>query len=344
MNIFSLPPDHRPLLIAEISANHGGSLERAKNLIKLASTHGADAVKIQSYEPDTMTIDGNQEHFQIKSGLWAGQTLHSLYTSAQTPFSWHSDLFKFAKSIDVELFSTPFDDSAVDLLETLGTPYYKIASFELTDVHLLARVAQTKKGVILSTGMSSIEDIENALDVFSEYERSQIVLLHATSSYPAPLEDSNLRLIPELKRRFGVRVGLSDHTLGNKASIAAIALGASLIEKHFTDDRDVPTADSSFSAQPEEFLELAQDMGRVHAALGDGSFTRPPSENQSLVFRRSLMYARDMSSGSVLAEQDIVRMRPGFGLKPIDRNVVIGQKLKSSVKRGDYLEWAQIEK
>jgi len=341
--MFAEPRSGRPLLVAEISANHAGSIKRAKLLIKLAATHGADAVKIQSYEADTMTIDGEQEHFKINSGPWKGHTLHSLYSSAQTPFSWHRELFDYAKSVNAELFSTPFDDSAVDLLEELGTPYYKIASFELTDVHLLSKVAKTGKGVIISTGMSSIEDIENALNVFGDYDRSQIILLHATSAYPAPLKDSNLSLIAKLKSRFGVRVGLSDHTLGNEAALAAISLGACLVEKHFTDDRSVPSADSSFSAQPDEFLELAEAMGRVQSALGDGEFTRPDSENESMIFRRSLMFVRDLHSGSIVGKEDIVRMRPGFGLKPINLEGVVGKKLSESVTKGDCVQWSHLE-
>ena len=334
---------HKPYMIAEMSANHNGSIERAKETIKAAKLSGADAVKMQSYTADTMTIDCKKDHFQIKEGLWKGYSLYKLYEEAHTPFEWHKELFEFAKDLGITLFSTPFDETAVDLLETLDTPAYKIASFELVDLPLVKCVAETQKPVLMSTGMASLEEISEAVETVKSVGNEQILLFHCVSSYPAPLVESNLRIIEILKREFDVEVGLSDHTMSHTAAIIAVALGAVAIEKHFKVDANEDGPDSSFSLLPDELRSLVGECEDVWAALGSNLFNRAKAEKSSLVFRRSLYFVRDKKAGEVITTDDIRRIRPGNGVAPKYFEKIIGRKLSEDVERGDPVVWDVLE-
>lgn len=332
-----------PYLIAELSANHNGSLDRALATLEAAKRAGADAVKLQTYTADTMTLDCDLPDFQIRSGPWDGYTLYALYQQAQTPFEWHRVLFDHAYKLGITIFSTPFDESAVELLERLETPAYKIASFENTDLPLIRAVARTGKPIILSTGMASADEIAEAVDAARSNGCRQIVLLHCVSSYPAPTEQANLRMIPALARRFGVPVGLSDHTLGTTAAVAAIALGACVIEKHFTLSRADKGPDSAFSMEPEEFHRLAEETLATWRALGSGDFARPAAESGSKVFRRSIYFVRDLPAGAIIGAEDIRRIRPGYGLPPKHFEALIGRRLKVAVKRGTATRWEMFD-
>ena len=334
---------HKPYIIAEKSANHNGSIERAKKTIKAAKVSGADAVKMQSYTADTMTIDCNKDHFQIKDGLWRGYHLYKLYEEAHTPFEWHKELFEFAKDLGITLFSTPFDETAVDLLETLDTPAYKIASFELVDLPLVKCVAETQKPVLMSTGMASLEEISEAVETVKSVGNKQTLLFHCISSYPAPLVESNLRIIEILKREFDVEVGLSDHTMSHTAAIIAVALGAVAIEKHFKVDAHEDGPDSSFSLLPDELRSLVGECEDAWTALGSNLFGRAKAEQSSLVFRRSLYFARDKKAGEVITTDDIRRIRPGYGVAPKYFEKIIGRKLSEDVERGDPVVWDVLE-
>lgn len=324
-----------PYIIAEISGNHNGSLIRAKETIKAAKYCGADAVKIQSYTPDTMTIDCNKDDFIVKTGPWGGYKLYDLYSEAHTPYEWHSEIFRYANELGITLFSTPFDESSVDLLEELNTPAYKIASFELTDLPLIAYVAKKNKPMLISTGMASYDEISEALEIVRINGCNSILLFHCISSYPAPIEQSNLKKILRLKKEFGVTVGLSDHTRGTTAAIAATALGACAIEKHFTISRDDKGPDSDFSIEPDELKELVINTKDAWLALGDDSFNRPSAEDGSKVFRRSLYFVNDIKAGTPIGPNDIRRIRPGFGIAPKYLDAIIGKKLAIDVERGD---------
>ena len=333
---------YKPYIIAELSANHNGSIEKAFAAIEAAAKTGVDAIKIQSYTADTMTIDSDKADFKISSGLWQGYTLYQLYQQAHTPFEWHKPLFEKAKSVGITLFSTPFDESAVDLLVSLDAPAYKIASFELTDLPLIKYVAQTKKPMIMSTGMASIDEIEQAIVTAKENGCSELVVLHCISAYPAPAEQSNLATIKDIADRFQVLAGLSDHTLGTSVAVASVALGACLIEKHFTLDRNDQGPDSSFSLQPEEFKTLVADTATVHKAIGQVNYQRGAAEQESVKHRRSLYFVRDLKSGDTITEQDIKRIRPGLGLAPKYYSQVLGQKVNQNIERGTAVSWALI--
>ena len=306
----------KPYVIAELSANHNGSLDRALATITAAKRCGADAVKIQTYTPDTMTIDCNLPDFMIKGGLWDGYKLYDLYKWAQTPYEWHKPIFDHAKSVGITVFSTPFDETAVDLLQSLKTPAYKIASFELVDLPLIQYVAKTGKPLIISTGLASEKEIEEALVTAKEAGCRDLVLLHCISSYPTPLNQANLCKIPNLAKRFGVRVGLSDHTMGTIASVAAVALGACLIEKHFTLSRAEEGPDCEFSMEPNEFERFCKEVKAAWSALGNPGFKRPKAEEGSKVFRRSLYIVKDLKVGDTLTTENLRRIRPGNGLLP----------------------------
>ena len=323
-----------PFIIAELSGNHNGSIDRAIKLINEAKASGADAIKLQTYTPDTMTIKCNFNDFQIKKGPWKGYTLYELYKEAQTPFEWQKELFEYAKKIDITIFSTPFDESAVDLLEDLNTPAYKIASFEVIDIPLISYVASTKKPIIISVGMATELEISEALDAIYSAGCSDVALLHCISSYPAKTSEFNLRNIPELEDRFGTVVGVSDHTLENTVSIGAISLGASIVEKHLTINRLEKGPDSAFSIEPHELNDLCKQVKDVWESLGNVKFGASKSELDSIIFRRSLYFVKDLTEGQQIQASDIRRIRPGYGLPPKMESEIIGKKLTSNVTRG----------
>ena len=333
-----------PYVIAELSANHNGSLERALMSISAAKKCGADAVKIQTYTADTMTIDCDLPDFMIKGGLWDGYKLYDLYKWAQTPYEWHKPLFEHAKKEGITLFSTPFDETAVDLLESLDTPAYKIASFELADLPLIEYVAKTGKPVILSTGMATGEQIQEAVSTARDSGCKDLVLLHCISSYPVPIDQAHLLQIAVLAERFKVPVGLSDHTLGTTAAVAAVALGACIIEKHFTLNRADKGPDCEFSLEPSEMEKLCREAKEAWASLGEAGFNRQKVEEGSKVFRRSLYFVKDLPAGHVVKEGDIRRIRPGMGLPPKEYQKLIGRKLRQTVSRGHPTSWDVLER
>jgi len=336
-------PGETPYIIAELSANHNGSLERALETIAAAKRCGADAVKLQTYTPDTMTIDCGSADFMVKGGLWDGYKLYDLYQWAHTPYEWHQEIFEHARRCGITVFSTPFDESAVDLLESIGAPAYKIASFEIVDLPLIRYVVRTGKPIIMSTGMASEREIEEAIETAREAGCEDLLLLHCISSYPAPIDQANLRQIPNLAQRFGVAVGLSDHTLGTTASVAAVALGACAIEKHFTLSRADKGPDSEFSLEPDELERLCRGTHDAWSALGREEFERPRAEAGNNKFRRSIYFVKDLAAGAEVCPEDIRRIRPGLGLPPRYFDSVIGKRTKVSVTRGtpvslDHLE------
>jgi N-acetylneuraminate synthase len=327
--------DNPPYIIAELSANHNGSISRAKNSIRIAKECGVDAIKIQTYNADTMTIDCNNSDFIVDGGLWHGYKLYDLYTEAHTPFEWHNELFKYARDIGVTLFSTPFDETAVDLLDKLDTPAYKIASFELTDLPLIKYVAKKKKPILMSTGMASEVEISDAIETARMNGCNSLLLFHCISSYPAPIEEANLKQILNLQKTFNIPVGLSDHTLGCTAAIASVALGACAVEKHFTINRNEKGPDSNFSIEPNELKDLVTATNCTWQALGKGDFTRPEIESSSLIFRRSIYFVSNINAGEKIKEADIRRIRPGFGLPPKYFDSLIGKTVSKNVKRGE---------
>ncbi|CAM3789317.1 pseudaminic acid synthase [Ectopseudomonas alcaliphila] len=333
---------HPPYIIAELSANHNGSLERAFETIKAAHESGAHAVKIQTYTADTMTIDCDLEDFQIHGGLWDGYKLYDLYKWAETPFEWHKAIFEYAASLGVTIFSTPFDESAVDLLESLNTPAYKIASFEATDLPLIRYVASKGKPMIMSTGMCSEEEISEAVSAAYEAGCKNLILLHCISSYPAPMDQANLLQMPCLSERFGTIPGLSDHTLGTTASVAAVTLGACLIEKHFTLSRNDKGPDSEFSIEPDELKRLCKDTFDAWSALGKAGFERQKAEEGNKHFRRSVYFVNDMKTGEIITPLHIRRIRPGFGLPPKYYDQLLGKRVNQNVVRGTATSWELI--
>ena len=334
--------DHEPYVICELSGNHNGSLDRALELLQAAASTGADAVKIQSYTPDTITIDHDGPGFRIEGGLWDGRTLYDLYGEAQTPFEWHEPLFRRARELGITLFSTPFDESAVDLLESLEAPAYKIASFEVVDLPLIARVARTGKPMILSTGMANLDEIGEAVRTARENGCDQIVLLHCVSAYPAPDEQSNIRTAPDLAERFGVVSGLSDHTFGSAVAVASVALGGCVVEKHFTLRRSDGGPDAAFSLEPEEFRTLVEDCKCAWRALGHATYDLQGCEGGSVVFRRSLYVVRDIAPGEALTRDNVRSIRPGYGLAPKHLPQVLGRRAARHLKRGEPLDWTAL--
>lgn len=330
---------HPPYIIAELSANHMGSIDRAFQMIDAAHAAGADAVKLQTYEPDKITMKSNKPDFQIEGGLWAGRSYHDLYQEAMTPKEWHKPLFEHAHSLGLTIFSSPFDLEAVDFLETLNAPAYKIASFELVDLALVKKAASTAKPLIMSTGLASREDIEDAVTAAQEGGATQIALLHCVSAYPTPPEDANLRTIKLLADTFGVPTGLSDHTLTEAVPVAASALGAQIIEKHFTLSREDGGADAAFSLEPEEFKRMADAVRIAHAALGTAQLGTIAVEKDSLKGRRSLYFNKSLKAGHKIEEGDIVSVRPGLGLKPKHLDSLIGKPLAHAVERGQATKW-----
>lgn len=321
-----------PYVIAEMSANHNGDLKVALRIIEEAKGAGADAIKIQTYRPDTITLKSDLPDFQITEGLWAGRTLYDLYEWAHTPWEWHKPLFEHARKNEITIFSSPFDNTAVDLLEDLNAPAYKIASFEAVDLPLIRYVASTGKPMIISTGMADAEEIQEAIDAAREGGCKELAILHCVSGYPAPAEDYNLHTIPDMIQRFGLVIGLSDHTLDNTTAIASVALGASIIEKHFTLDRNGGGPDDSFSLEPAELKALCNDSKVVWTALGKVDYGRKSSEQGNVKFRRSLYFVKDMDEGDVITSSCIRSIRPGFGLPPKYFGGLMGKRLTKKVK------------
>lgn len=327
--------EYSPYIIAEVSANHNGSVLRAKETILAARNAGVNAVKIQTYTPDTMTLDIEKPDFLINNGLWEGRSLYDLYSEAYTPFEWHRELFAYATSIGVTLFSSPFDETAVDLLDSLDAPAFKVASFEVVDLPLIKYIAQKNKPMLMSTGMASCEEIGEAIEAAKSVGNNNILLFHCISSYPAPLSEANLNMIPILQKEFNVQVGLSDHTIGNLASVLATSMGATAIEKHFTLNRSDGGVDSSFSLEPDEMKSLVNETKEAFGALGLKKFSRSPLEDSNKIFRRSLYFVTDVNKGDIITVENVRRIRPGFGLEAKYYDLVIGSKCLISAKRGD---------
>ena len=338
--------DHRPInqeqapyVIAELSANHNGNLDRALAIMTAAKAAGASAVKLQTYRPDTITLKSDRPEFQIHGGLWDGHSLYDLYEWAHTPWEWHQALFAKGRELGLTVFSSPFDFSAVDLLESLDSPAYKIASFELVDLPLIRYAAQTGKPLIMSTGMADEAEIAAAVEMALKHGNGQLALLHCVSGYPAPTAEYNLRTIPMLRQRFGVEVGLSDHTLGSATAIAASALGATLIERHFTLARADGGPDCAFSMEPAELTELVTSVNTAHAALGVADYQLTASEQGNRAFRRSLYLVRDIAAGEVLTAAHIKSVRPALGLPPSDYDRLIGKRVNRDMAANQPLNW-----
>lgn len=332
-------PDCEPYVICELSGNHNGSLDRALELLEAAAATGADAVKLQSYTADTITIDHDGPDFRVEGGLWDGRTLYDLYGEAQTPFEWHEPLFRRARELGVTMFSSPFDETAVDLLEQLGAPAYKIASFEAVDLPLVAYCASKGKPLIISTGMANGDEIAEAVRTARENGCREIVLLHCVSSYPAPDEQSNLRTVPDLATRFGVVSGLSDHTPGSAVAVASIALGGCVVEKHCTLRRADGGPDSAFSLEPGEFAALVQDCKRAWRSLGQVTYELQDCERGSIQFRRSIYVVRDIPAGGELTRDNVRSIRPGHGIAPKHLPEVLGRQAARDLRRGEPLDW-----
>ena len=326
-------PKHPPFVIAELSANHNGSKETALAIVEAASKAGADAIKLQTYRPDTITLESDAEDFRIQGGLWDGRTLYELYKEAHMPWEWHEPLFDYARKLGITIFSSPFDTTAIDMLEDLGAPAYKIASFEAVDLPLIRYAAATGKPMIISTGMADAEEIAEAVDAARGGGCRELALLHCVSGYPAPAEDYNLRTIPDMIARHGLVTGLSDHTLDNTTSIASVALGASIIEKHFTLDRMGGGPDDSFSLEPEELVALCTGAKTAWESLGEVNYGRKSSEQGNVQFRRSLYFVKDMKAGEVITPDAVRSVRPGFGVAPKHIDTVVGAVLASDVAR-----------
>lgn len=330
-----------PFIIAEMSGNHNQSLERALEIVEEAAKAGAHALKIQTYTPDTMTLDLDEGEFHISdpTSLWAGKSLYQLYSQASTPWEWHKPIFDRARKLGIIAFSTPFDDTAVDFLESLEVPCYKIASFENTDIPLIRRVAATGKPMIISTGMASIAELDDTVRATREAGCKDLILLKCTSTYPAAASNTNILTIPHLRELFGCEVGLSDHTLGVGVSVASVALGATVIEKHFTLSRADGGVDSTFSMEPAELARLVTETERAWQALGRVSYGATDEEKKSMVYRRSLYVVQDLRAGDVLTADNVRAIRPGFGLQTKYLQVVLGKVVKQDVRRGTALTW-----
>lgn len=332
-----------PFIVAELSANHNGKIENAYRLIDEAKRAGADAVKLQTFKPDTITLDCNSDEFLINEGLWAGRSLYELYEQAHMPWAWHKPLFEYAHKVGITIFSSPFDTTAVDFLEDLNAPAYKIASLEIVDLPLIKYAAGTGKPLIISTGLADIHEIAEAIETAREAGCKQLAVLHCVSGYPAPPEDYNLRTIPDMIKRFGLVTGLSDHTPDNTTAIASIAVGASIIEKHFTLDRNGGGPDDSFSLEPAELAEFCRGTKAAWAALGSVDYGIKSSERGNVKFRRSLYFVNELRAGDKVEINDVRSVRPGFGMAPKYLDQVVGRRVKVDIVRNtpvlkDYLE------
>ena len=333
-----------PFVIAEMSGNHNQSLERALEIVEAAARTGAHAIKLQTYTADTMTLDLKEREFFIsdEKSPWKGQSLYDLYKIAHTPWEWHQPIFDCAKKRGLICFSTPFDETAVDLLEELGAPIYKIASFENTDIPLIQRVAATGKPLIISTGMATQEELDESVDVARKAGCKDLTLLKCTSTYPATPENSNLLTIPYLRERYGCEIGLSDHTLGIGVAISSVALGATVIEKHFTLKRSDGGVDAAFSLEPHEMKQLVEETGRAWQSLGKAFIGPTEAEKPSMTFRRSLYIVKDLKAGDILTKENVRAIRPGLGLSPKHLKQLLGKKIKNGVKMGTALAWSMI--
>lgn len=326
-------------IVAEMSANHNGSLKNAIETIKAAKETGADAIKIQTYTPDTITLNCMKDDFVINSGsIWDKEYFYDLYKKAFTPWEWHEELFRVAKEEGIMMFSTPFDNTAVDLLETLGNPIYKIASFEITDENLIEYCARKMKPMVISTGVATEEDIRLAVETCRKVGNNDITLLKCTSAYPAPVEEANLAMINDLKTRFGVKAGLSDHTIGSIVPITSVAMGATMIEKHFIIDRAIGGPDSSFSMNKEEFTQMVKDVRMAEVAMGKVSYELSEKAEANRAFTRSLYVAEDMKKGDVITEKNVRSVRPGFGLHPIYLKEILGKMVNRDLEKGDRMD------
>jgi len=335
--------DYSPYIIAELSANHNGRIENALKLVEQAKIVGADAIKLQTYTADTITLNSDDEDFQIKGGLWDGTTLYKLYQQAAMPWEWHKILFECAFKNDITIFSSPFDSTAVDLLEDLNAPAYKIASFEAIDLPLIRYVASTGKPMIISTGMADADEISEAIEAARSGGCKELAILHCVSGYPAPAEDYNLRTISDMINRHSLVTGLSDHTLDNTTAITSVALGASIIEKHFTLDRSGGGPDDSFSLEPEEMKQLCEGTKTAWAAIGNVDYGRKSSEKGNVQFRRSLYFVEPLSKGDIITRESVRSVRPGFGLAPKFIDEIIGREVNSDIKINSPVKWEDIQ-
>ena len=324
--------------IAEISANHCGNFKLAKKLIKCAKINGADAVKLQTYTPDTMTINSNKKYFRIKEGLWKGYNLWDLYDKAQTPLKWHKELFRYGKSLGIKVFSTPYDETAVDFLEKLHCPIYKISSFEMTDLNLIKKVSKTKKPLIISTGMADLNEIETSIKVAKRNGAKDVTLLYCVSNYPSSIEDFNLNNIKILKNKFKCKVGISDHSTDNRVAIASVASGAEVIEKHIALDNQKKGFDIDFSLKGKEIKKLRNDVDIAFKLLGKNSFFRNKNENKSKVFRRSIFTTKDIKKGQKFTKDNLKVIRPGYGLEPKYFNKILNKKSPFNIKKDEPLK------
>lgn len=331
-------------IIAEMSANHAGSIENARKIIHAAKEAGADCVKLQTYTPDTLTIDCDNEYFQIRDGIWSGENLYQLYGKAYTPWEWHQELKTEAEGIGLDFLSTPFDNTAVDFLEGIGVDFYKIASFELVDIPLLEYVASKGKPIIMSTGMASLAEIDEAVRAVRRMENQQLALLRCASAYPAVTDEMNLRTMQNMEETFGVPVGLSDHSMGSVGAVSAVVLGAKIIEKHFCLDRDIENPDASFSMNPAEFAQMVKDIRQAEKAVGRIAYGAAKQEEANKVFRRSIFCVKDIKKGEKLTEENVRVIRPGYGLEPRYYYEVIGQTALQDIKRGTPLRFSLIGK
>ena len=328
-----------PYVIAELSANHNGSIDTALSIVEQAKIAGADAVKLQTYKPDTITLESDSDEFRIKGGLWGGRSLYELYEEAHMPWDWHKPLFDHARKFDITIFSSPFDPTAIDLLEDLGAPAYKIASFEAIDLPLIRYAASTRKPMIISTGMANQTEIAEAVDAAKTAGCKDLAILHCVSGYPAPAEDYNLKTIPDMIDQFGLVTGLSDHTLDNTTAIASVVLGAAIIEKHFTLDRNGGGPDDSFSLEPAEMAALCRDAKTAWAALGKVDYGHKSSEQGNVQFRRSLYFVRDMAAGETITADCIRSVRPGYGVEPKYWDNLIGRRVSKTIIKNTRVSW-----
>ena len=336
--------DHPPYIIAEMSANHNRSIDNAFRIIDMAKISGADAVKLQTYHPDTITMNMSTPEFIINGGLWDGQSLYELYESAFMPWEWHKPLFDHAKKRDITIFSSPFDNTAVDLLEDLNAPAYKIASFEAIDIPLIQYVAKTGKPMIISTGMANAEEIEEAIVTAQDGGCDQLAILHCVSGYPAPADDYNLNTLTDMRTKFGLVTGLSDHTTDNITAITSVALGASIIEKHVTLDKNGGGPDDSFSLEPHDLKQLCIEANNAWSALGKVNYSKKTSEIENAKFRRSLYFVKDIDKGEVISMEHIKSIRPGYGIAPKHYHDIIGKKASQNISLGTAVSWNHIVK
>lgn len=333
---------HPAYIIAEMSANHAGSLERAKEIVHAAKEAGADCLKIQTYTPDTLTIDCDNSFFHIEKGTWEGENLYGLYGKAYTPWEWQPLLKEEAEKIGIDFLSTPFDNTSVDFLEEMGILFYKIASFELVDLPFLSYVASKAKPIIMSTGMATLEEIQESVNTIYDAGNRQLALLKCSSAYPADPAQMNLRTIPDMKERFGIPVGLSDHSMGAFSAATSVALGGCIIEKHFCLGRDIENPDASFSMTPEEFQQMVRDVRATEAAMGTASYGVSGQEESNVCFRRSLFVVKDIAAGEKLTPDNIRSIRPAYGLKPKYYHDVLGKAVKHDLKRGTPLRFEDL--